>query len=227
MWAKVAEEMAIPWRAAEAMHWQLGEADMARRAGVVPFSLSGVNPDAPSGVQRQQYPPPRGPGHSHSFSHGSTPSFTPVASGPSSPYQRNINTRASSTRTIAAAMRRDSIPRSVAPSSQAENIVLAGIRGPAGRGANGTGPPLLPSVVEMVTNVSPYSTPAYSVSSSVSHGAVSHVPSPGPGRVLPSLAGGYREGGPVMGQISRVPEGRRSCTPPDMGREGARRRGQG
>ncbi|EED15055.1 MYB DNA-binding domain protein [Talaromyces stipitatus ATCC 10500] len=40
MWAKVAEEMAIPWRAAEAMHWQLGEQEMARRAGVVPFSLS-------------------------------------------------------------------------------------------------------------------------------------------------------------------------------------------
>ncbi|KAG4265459.1 hypothetical protein FPRO04_00259 [Fusarium proliferatum] len=43
MWAKVAEEMAVPWRAAEAMHWQLGEADMARRAGVIPFSLAAVN----------------------------------------------------------------------------------------------------------------------------------------------------------------------------------------
>ncbi|KAI9764191.1 MAG: hypothetical protein M1835_007632 [Candelina submexicana] len=40
MWSKVAEEMQIPWRAVEAMHWQLGEEDMARRAGVVPFSLS-------------------------------------------------------------------------------------------------------------------------------------------------------------------------------------------
>jgi hypothetical protein len=38
MWSKIAEEMAIPWRAAEAMHWQLGEQDMARRAGVAPFS---------------------------------------------------------------------------------------------------------------------------------------------------------------------------------------------
>ncbi|PCD21329.1 hypothetical protein AU210_016295 [Fusarium oxysporum f. sp. radicis-cucumerinum] len=43
MWAKVAEEMSVPWRAAEAMHWQLGEADMARRAGVIPFSLVAVN----------------------------------------------------------------------------------------------------------------------------------------------------------------------------------------
>ncbi|KAI9788781.1 MAG: hypothetical protein M1816_006562 [Peltula sp. TS41687] len=40
MWARVGEELAVPWRAAEAMHWQLGEQDMARRAGVVPFSLS-------------------------------------------------------------------------------------------------------------------------------------------------------------------------------------------
>ncbi|EGU87512.1 hypothetical protein FOXB_01970, partial [Fusarium oxysporum f. sp. conglutinans Fo5176] len=43
MWAKVAEEMAVPWRAVEAMHWQLGEEDMARRAGVVPFSLAAAN----------------------------------------------------------------------------------------------------------------------------------------------------------------------------------------
>ncbi|KAM0591622.1 hypothetical protein ACHAP1_001710 [Verticillium nonalfalfae] len=43
MWAKLAEEMAVPWRAAEAMHWQLGEADIARRNGVTPFSLAAVN----------------------------------------------------------------------------------------------------------------------------------------------------------------------------------------
>lgn len=33
MWSKVAEKIAIPWRAAEAMHWHLGEQAMARRAG--------------------------------------------------------------------------------------------------------------------------------------------------------------------------------------------------
>lgn len=43
----VAKEMEIPWRAAEAMHWQLGEREMARRAGVVPFSLSNIALDAP------------------------------------------------------------------------------------------------------------------------------------------------------------------------------------
>ena len=40
MWAKVAEELQVPWRAAEAMHWQLGEAEMAERAGTTPFSQS-------------------------------------------------------------------------------------------------------------------------------------------------------------------------------------------
>lgn len=43
MWARIAEEMAIPWRAAEAMHWQMGEHEMARRAGVTPFSLTTNN----------------------------------------------------------------------------------------------------------------------------------------------------------------------------------------
>lgn len=40
MWAILASEMKIPWRAAEAMHWHLGEEEIARRAGTVPFSLS-------------------------------------------------------------------------------------------------------------------------------------------------------------------------------------------
>ena len=49
MWSKVAEEMAVPWRAAEAMHWQLGPEGMARRAGVAPFSLSttAIDPSTP------------------------------------------------------------------------------------------------------------------------------------------------------------------------------------
>lgn len=59
MWAKVAEEMAIPWRAAEAMHWQLGEQEMARRAGVVPFSLSSGSSDSASKVRRSNTVMPR------------------------------------------------------------------------------------------------------------------------------------------------------------------------
>jgi hypothetical protein len=46
MWSRIAEEMAIPWRAAEAMHWQMGEHEMARRAGVTPFTLANTNVNA-------------------------------------------------------------------------------------------------------------------------------------------------------------------------------------
>lgn len=59
MWAKVAEEMAIPWRAAEAMHWQLGEQEMARRAGVVPFSLSSGTIEPSQKVRRSNTVMPR------------------------------------------------------------------------------------------------------------------------------------------------------------------------
>jgi hypothetical protein len=55
MWSKIAEEMTLPWRAAEAMHWQMGELEMARRAGVTAFSLS----------NNQAMPPTSMPPRSH------------------------------------------------------------------------------------------------------------------------------------------------------------------
>ncbi|OJD25774.1 hypothetical protein ACJ73_02861 [Blastomyces percursus] len=47
MWSKIAAEMLVPWRAAEAMHWQLGEQEMARRAGVLPFLLTHPTTEQP------------------------------------------------------------------------------------------------------------------------------------------------------------------------------------
>jgi hypothetical protein len=41
MWEKIAKEMQLPWRAAEAMHWQIGEVEMAQRANVPVFHLMG------------------------------------------------------------------------------------------------------------------------------------------------------------------------------------------
>jgi hypothetical protein len=38
LWMQIAQELDVPWRSAEAMHWYLGEDDMARRAGLVPWS---------------------------------------------------------------------------------------------------------------------------------------------------------------------------------------------
>ena len=67
MWKPLAAELNVPWRAAEAMHWQLGQAEMARRAGVTPFSISGGSTGPASGrIETQMmesspsagYPPP-------------------------------------------------------------------------------------------------------------------------------------------------------------------------
>ncbi|KAK8200672.1 hypothetical protein M8818_005987 [Zalaria obscura] len=52
MWEKIAKEMALPWRAAEAMHWQIGEIEMANRANVPVFHLAGHQ-------NQQQQPSPQ------------------------------------------------------------------------------------------------------------------------------------------------------------------------
>ncbi|CZS99979.1 related to DRPLA protein [Rhynchosporium graminicola] len=194
MWSKVAEEMAVPWRAAEAMHWQLGEADMARRAGVVPFSLSSVSTDAPPPGHRSS--PSRG--HSHSQSQSS------IMSGPPGPgvgpgrYSRpptalsNSSSKTSgggSARTIAA--RRESTPRTVPPASPIDGLALASFGG----GSMGMG-------------VSPYSTPAYATSMPMGGG----YPSPGP--MLPSIG--------MMG--GNRPDGKRRGSPDMGPRETTRRR---
>ncbi|KAG8526359.1 uncharacterized protein KY384_000352 [Bacidia gigantensis] len=50
MWQPLAKELGVPWRSAEAMHWLLGEREIARRANTVPFALiSGANTAGPQG----------------------------------------------------------------------------------------------------------------------------------------------------------------------------------
>ena len=44
----VARELGVPWRTAESMHWYLGETDMARRAGVTPFTMAAASGPSPS-----------------------------------------------------------------------------------------------------------------------------------------------------------------------------------
>ncbi|MCJ1307343.1 hypothetical protein MMC25_000989 [Agyrium rufum] len=66
MWSALAAELGIPWRAAEAMHWQLGEVEMARRAGVTPFSLtSSANSTSTGGIPAP--PPPQFAGSSDPY----------------------------------------------------------------------------------------------------------------------------------------------------------------
>ena len=104
MWAKIAEEMAIPWRAAEAMHWQMGENDMARRAGVTPFTLTNANSNSVSRTNTRPTSRPSGessrPGSQQLPSlaeltaglpaYAQPPSSYPYDRAPSTPYSTSL-----------------------------------------------------------------------------------------------------------------------------------------
>jgi hypothetical protein len=186
---------------------------MARRAGVVPFSLSSVTVDAPPGSHRSS--PTRG--HSHSQSQSSAMSGHSSSgarfSRPATAHSASSSTKGSgggSARTIAA--RRDSTPRSVPPAGPSDGLALAAIGGSGGSGGMamgmGRGGQLLPSVAEMTTGVSPYNTPAYAMS-------------------MP-MGGGYSSPGPLLPAIGMMggarPESKRRASPEMGPRETARRR---
>ncbi|RKF53095.1 putative myb dna-binding domain protein [Golovinomyces cichoracearum] len=175
MWAKVAEEMAVPWRAAEAMHWQLGENDMARRAGVTPFSLSSVSSDLASTSSTQKTPPNR----SRSLSQAQNPtadfSAHHYSSPPNTQMYENVKKNLKSPQTRAhdhkkgtkyprttsrTAVKTESTPRSVPPASPSDGVALATIINPGRQ----LGQQLLPSVAEITTGVSPYSTSSFATS---------------------------------------------------------------
>ncbi|KAF7559887.1 hypothetical protein G7046_g4254 [Stylonectria norvegica] len=156
MWAKVAEEMAVPWRAAEAMHWQLGEADMARRAGVIPFSLAAVNVDNGSNNHRNS------PSRSHSHSHSQSSSMPRDMRAPS---PRSIYSRTQpmgggpGSRTIVS--RRESIPPPPPPPMASDPNEVHYVPGPGLAPIQNQPQPrgggLLPGITELTTGVSPYS----------------------------------------------------------------------
>jgi hypothetical protein len=219
MWSKVAEELVIPWRAVEAMHWRLGEQEMAQRAGVVPFSSSIPSAEgAPSPVNPAS--PSRGHSHSQSLSSnisasGSTGSRynRPTSSQSGSTSMTSRGSGGVSTRSIAA--RRDNAPRLAPPTSPDDARQFAAI----GRGMSiglGRGGPILPSVAEMTTGVSAYNTAAYAMS-------------------MPP-GGGYSTPGPLLPSIGTIgvppikPEVKMMASPavghiPDLGqRETSRRR---
>jgi hypothetical protein len=85
MWEKISKEMQIPWRAAEAMHWQLGEVEMAQRANVAVFHLAGqqaVQQGGSSGLQEQRIAsvsPPSAIGVSYSHTHNHSLPQIPMA----------------------------------------------------------------------------------------------------------------------------------------------------
>jgi hypothetical protein len=188
MWAKVAEEMAVPWRAVEAMHWQLGEQEMARRAGVIPFSLA-TNSVENSPRQSPARPPQRG--HTHSRSQGSI-FREPIDSA------RAYNRSTIPTLPTGSPLSR---PLGPAPSKEAgisshmpihlehgESMAYSHTGSPLAPiqvQSSQSRPGMLPGLAEFTTGVSPYSTPAYSVGVPTASPAPSSNASPGP--FLPTL----------------------------------------
>ena len=140
------------------MHWQLGEADMARRAGVIPFSLAAVNVDNNANSHRGS--PARS--HTHSHSQGSM-SRDIRAPSPRSMYARTQPMGGvPGGRTIIS--RRESIPPPPPPPMASDPNEVHYIPGPGLAPIQNTPQPrgsgLLPGVAELTTGVSPYSTPA-------------------------------------------------------------------
>lgn len=171
MWAKVAEELQVPWRAAEAMHWQLGEVDMARRAGQTPFTLAAVNAEAAGRNSHIR-------GHAHSQSQESV-GREMRASPPQHPFGAMPGSRSGSvmSRRDAAMKIGPPPPHPMAPSvtsmpQQQQQQHHHSQHHPGDytykMGPGGTLPPIqpqprvpgsLPGVAELTTGVTPYSTP--------------------------------------------------------------------
>ena len=84
MWEKIAKEMHLPWRAAEAMHWQIGEVEMAQRANVPVFHLAG-------GGNAAGPPPPPGMLPEVRTTSISPPSDPPPAVAPAAAYTHTHN----------------------------------------------------------------------------------------------------------------------------------------
>ncbi|KAL8817860.1 MAG: hypothetical protein Q9191_008063 [Dirinaria sp. TL-2023a] len=86
MWGDLAQELGVPWRSAEAMHWMLGNADMSRRANAVPFTMTPTSyssqPTIPSPSFAPAFEPGLGPPdplerHSSNFLSGAGRSYDP------------------------------------------------------------------------------------------------------------------------------------------------------
>ncbi|KAI1781125.1 hypothetical protein F4818DRAFT_29653 [Hypoxylon cercidicola] len=154
MWKQVSNEMALPWRTVEKMHWQLGEVEMARRAGANIF-----NPNfSTSSSEGQHSSSKASPRHSHSRSQGGSSR----EGGPGRGYSRGGTS--SSSRPLAS--RRESVSHHMpvyaehAPDDYGyahHGMPLAPIQ----TQVQPSRPAMLPGVNELTTGISPYSTPAY------------------------------------------------------------------
>lgn len=189
------------------MHWQLGEAEMARRAGVVPFTLSSSSTNEASGHRRNS---PSRSGYTHSHSGSPSQDLTR--------YGRGHTVAPLPGRVIPA--RRESIPTRPPPmppdagdrppmAELGPHPGLAPIHLPA---VPGQGSGMLPGIAELTTGVSPYSTPAYSVGM--------HSASP----VQSASSSSYLAGMPYHQPAEQQRSSNRPASPASSYREANRRR---
>ncbi|KAI1388765.1 uncharacterized protein F4822DRAFT_429380 [Hypoxylon trugodes] len=169
MWARVGEEMEIPWKAAESMHWKLGETDMAARAGVTKtFPLKTEAEGSQNGTRTS-------PRHAHSHSQGN------ISRDATTP--RGYGRGGTSSLNGPLASRREAVPNlSLYPKPITDNY---GYHAPHGMPLaplknQPTRPGMLPGVAELTTGASPYSTPAYSLPPPNVSPAPGTTASPGP-----------------------------------------------
>lgn len=159
MWEKIAKEMQLPWRAAEAMHWQIGEVEMANRANVPVFHLAGQqnagsSQAGPGSEGRSSISPSSGTGlhsskmaYSHTHNH-SLPHVPHPISHPVSPVQARLRRNSSDSSPGSHLRRRADSARSV-PSSgimgRGALPPLADVDPPAGASTRYTLPPVVTS----------------------------------------------------------------------------------
>lgn len=145
MWEKISKEMQLPWRAAEAMHWQIGEVEMAQRANVPVFHLAGqqgsgssqagagsegrssTSPSAGSAI------PPGAMAYTHTHNH-SLPQIQQPLSHPVSPIQTRLRRNSDEMSPGSGLRRRADSARSVPNSSTLSRAPLPPL-------ADVTGPP--------------------------------------------------------------------------------------
>ncbi|KAI1117535.1 hypothetical protein F5Y14DRAFT_352895 [Nemania sp. NC0429] len=201
MWAKVAEEMAVPWRAAEAMHWEIGVEGMARRAGVTAFALD-----------------PQALENSHRGSRGSSRHAQASSQGGINPREvsshgRGYSRGATLPPARPLASRRESLPTHHLPPPPEPHEVAYGYVHPHSGGhlapIQAQKPPprpgMLPTFAELTTGVSPYSTPAYSAGLPSASPVPSSTASPGP--YMPPLGYPPLDSAAASSKRRRSPEG--------------------
>ena len=129
MWEKISKEMQLPWRAAEAMHWQIGEVEMAQRANVPVFHLAGqqATQSLPGSVSErtQSISPPSAMSYASTHNH-SLPQLAMAQPQPLSPIQTRLrrNSGSSPLGGPSSLRRRADSARSVPSSSPAHRMLL-------------------------------------------------------------------------------------------------------